>query len=117
MRATSAPTPAARASSSITSMRISVESMSITTSRFDRRYRLSRCSDTSKPALVATDSSVRLSASLSRPGGSSAWISTEASVFSDRRPIFSMLAPSAASVDAIACRCGAPSVGPMAVMT
>ena len=52
----------------MTSMRISVESMSITTRRFDRRYRLSRCNDTSKPALVATASSVRLSASLSRAG-------------------------------------------------
>ena len=117
MRETSAPTPAARASSSITSMRISVESMSRTTRRFERRYRLSRCSDTSNPALVATASSVRLSASLSRSGGSSAWISTEASVSSDRRPIFSMFAPSAASVEASACRWGAPSVGPMAVIT
>jgi peptide-methionine (R)-S-oxide reductase len=45
---------------------------------------------------------VRFSASLSPPGGSSAWISTDASVFSESRPIFSMLAPSAASVDAIA---------------
>ena len=58
----------------------------MTTSRFERRYRLSRCSDTSKPALVATDSSVRLSASLSRPGGSSAWISTDASVFLRQPP-------------------------------
>jgi hypothetical protein len=34
---TSAPTPAARASSSITSIRMSVESMSSTTSRLERR--------------------------------------------------------------------------------
>ena len=60
---------------------------------------------------------MRFNASLSPPGGSKAWISTDASVFSDSRPIFSMLAPSDASVDAIACKWGAPSVGPMAVMT
>jgi len=37
MRETSGPTPAARANSSITSMRMRVESMSSTTSRFERR--------------------------------------------------------------------------------
>jgi len=46
--------------------------MSITTSRFDRRYKLSRCNETSNPALVAAQRSDRLSASLSHSGDSEA---------------------------------------------
>jgi hypothetical protein len=51
---------------------------------------------------VATVKRARFNLSLSPSGASRAWISTEASVFSESRPIFSMLARSAASVDAIA---------------
>jgi hypothetical protein len=66
---------------------------------------------------MAWASSERLRRSGSPDSGSRAWISTEASDPSDRREIFSMLAPSAARVEAMAWMLLAPSAGPMAVIT
>src|SRR5512140_383014 len=113
MAATLSPTPCARASSSITSMRMIVESMSITISRLLRRSSDSRCRAQSKAPCPAAASSARLSCA-SSPVSESA-TSTASSPPSERRWMRSMFAPCAARISATACSSPGPSVAAMTV--
>src|SRR3954468_1896111 len=113
MPATCSPTPWARASSSIPSMRMRGESMSMTISRLLRRSSDSGCKAQSKAPSPAACKSACLRGA-SSPDSETA-NSTEASPPSESRWIRSMFAPWRARISETCWSCRGPSVRAMTV--